>query len=299
VYLFIFKGDIVLSGDLHCHTKLSDGSLGIDDLVVLAKKQGIKTIAITDHDCLAGTVRGKLIGERHGVNVVPGVELSCTDKERGIKVYLLCYLSDSPDRLEGLCHRNLLASKRASQYMMLKAAQHYPITPELVLKCASGSTCVYKQHIMHALFECGIAGGIYDDIYYELFTKESPDNILVEARYPEPLEVLESIHEAGGIAVLSKPCDYDDDFGILNELIEQGLDGIEVWNSSTSNEQREALLEKAKSDGLVVTGGSDFHGLYNKGKVALGSEVTPTAQLNALLSYKSKKKKQMKALQTI
>ena len=48
-----------MGGDLHCHTKLSDGSLGIEDLVLLAKKKGIETIAITDHDCLAGTVRGK------------------------------------------------------------------------------------------------------------------------------------------------------------------------------------------------------------------------------------------------
>jgi predicted metal-dependent phosphoesterase TrpH len=272
--------------------------LGIDDLVVLAKKQGLETIAITDHDCLAGTVRGKLIGERHGVNVIPGVELSCTDRERGEKVYLLCYLSDSPDRLEGLCHRNLLASKRASQYMMLKAAQHYPITPELVLKCAAGSTCVYKQHIMHALLESGVAGGIYDEIYYELFSKESPDNILVEARYPEPSEVLEAIHEAGGIAVLSMPGAYSD-FGMVDELIEQGLDGIEVWHSSNTVEQRTILLEKAKANGLVVTGGSDFHGMYNKGRVKLGSEITPTAQLNALMSYKSKKKKQMKALQTV
>lgn len=61
-----------MGGDLHCHTKLSDGSLGIEDLVLLAKKKGIETIAITDHDCLAGTVRGKIIGDRYGVNVIPG-----------------------------------------------------------------------------------------------------------------------------------------------------------------------------------------------------------------------------------
>ncbi|MBQ7102346.1 MAG: PHP domain-containing protein, partial [Clostridia bacterium] len=53
-----------MTADLHCHTKLSDGSMGIDELIVLAKKKGIDTLAITDHDCLAGTVRGKIIGER-------------------------------------------------------------------------------------------------------------------------------------------------------------------------------------------------------------------------------------------
>ena len=67
-----------MSADLHLHTKLSNGSLGIEDLILLAKKRGVTTIAITDHDCLAGTVRGKVIGERHGITVVPGVELSAS-----------------------------------------------------------------------------------------------------------------------------------------------------------------------------------------------------------------------------
>ena len=72
-----------MGGDLHCHTKLSDGSLGIEDLITLAKKREVGTIAITDHDCLAGTVRGKIIGDRFGVQVIPGVELSATDTETG------------------------------------------------------------------------------------------------------------------------------------------------------------------------------------------------------------------------
>lgn len=71
-----------MAADLHCHTKLSDGSVGIEDLIVIAQKSGIDTIAITDHDCLAGTVRGKVIGKRYGVNVIPGVELSAIDSQR-------------------------------------------------------------------------------------------------------------------------------------------------------------------------------------------------------------------------
>ena len=82
-----------MAADLHCHTKLSDGSVGIEDLIVIAQKSGIDTIAITDHDCLAGTVRGKVIGKRYGVNVIPGVEISAIDNEAGKKVHILCYLA--------------------------------------------------------------------------------------------------------------------------------------------------------------------------------------------------------------
>ena len=114
--------------DLHCHTKLSDGSMGIDDIIVLAEKCGVTTLAVTDLDCLAGTVRARLIGERHGIKVIQGVEISAYDSENDREVFILGYMSDSPDRLEGLCHRNLVARKRAAQFMMIKAAQRFPIT---------------------------------------------------------------------------------------------------------------------------------------------------------------------------
>lgn len=198
-----------MAGDLHCHTKLSDSSMGIDDLIVLAQKRGVDTIAITDRDCQAGTVRAKIIGERRGVTVIPGVEISAYDSKRERYADILCYLSDSPDRLEGLCHRNVVARKRASQMMTLKAAQRYPLTPELVLKCATGSTAVFEQHIMHALLECGMTDRIFGELYYELFSPDSPQNVLVKANYPEPAQIIEAIHEAGGIAVLAHPGQTD------------------------------------------------------------------------------------------
>ena len=79
-----------MAADLHCHTKLSDGSVGIEDIIQIAQKSGIDTIAITDHDCLAGTVRGQVIGKRYDVNVIPGVELSGFDFTAGKQVHILC-----------------------------------------------------------------------------------------------------------------------------------------------------------------------------------------------------------------
>lgn len=279
-----------MPGDLHCHTRLSDGSMGIDDLIILAKKRGMDKIAITDHDCLAGTVRAKLIGERHGVTVIPGVELSATDSKRGKKAHLLCYLPDSPDRLEGLCRRNLLAQKRASQHMMIKVAKRYPTTPELIIKCASGSTNVYRQHIMHALMECGVADTVFGEIYNELFSRESEVNVIVEPRFPEPLEILEAIHEAGGIAVLAN-AELFDNLELLSELIAAGLDGVEVWNPAYTDEQEEQLKGVAAKHNLLMTGGSNFHGMYSNGRISIGERVTPDEQINALMGYKAKQRR--------
>lgn len=283
-----------MSADLHCHTKLSDSSMGIDDLIVLAQKRGITTIAITDRDCQAGTVRGKIIGERRGITVIPGVEISAYDSKNDKYVEIICYLSDSPDRLEGLCHRNIVARKKASQLMTLKIARKYPITPELVLKCATGSTAVFEQHIMHALLECGLTDKIYGELYYELFSPESPENVLVKVSYPEPAEVIEAIHEAGGIAVFAHPGSLES-LEIIEELIPKGLDGVEVWNPANDAELEHKLLELAKANGLLTVGGTDFKGMYSQSPISVGEYSTPEASVKALMSYKAKMKKKKAA----
>ncbi|NLL62993.1 MAG: PHP domain-containing protein [Ruminococcaceae bacterium] len=282
-----------MPADLHCHTRLSDGSLGIEDLILLAKRSGVNTIAITDHDCLAGTVRGKIIGDRHGVNVIPGVEISAYDEKNDKKVHILCYLAENPDRLEGLCRKNSLSRRKASQLMVVKASQRYPISSELVLKCAAGSTNIYKQHILHAFMECGYTTEIFGNMYDELFNTKNPDNICVLPKFPGPIEIIKAIHEAGGIAVLAHPGFYDN-FDILPNLIKNGLDGVEVWHPMNSEEQIEELKAIAKKHELLMTGGSDFHGMYGSSITHLASCTTPEENLAALMGYQAKKKRAKK-----
>lgn len=285
----------ILIGDLHCHTRLSDGSLGIEEIIAFAVKKGLDTIAITDHDCLAGTVRGKVIGARHGLQVIPGVELSSTFEEADKNVHILCYRPDSPDMLEGLCKRNSQARKRASHFMMLQVAKRYNIPTEFIAKCATGSTNLYKKHIMQALIECGYADCFNGELYKELFTKESENNILITPKYESTKSVIDSVHEAGGIAVLAHPCltgceEY------IDEFIKMGIDGIEVNHPSAGAEQQELLRKKASKAKILVTGGSDFHGLYNEYKVSLGDYTTSDDEIHALLTYKSKQKRLQKKL---
>lgn len=284
-----------MSGDLHCHTKLSDGSIGIEDIITFAKKKGIETIAITDHDCLAGTVRGKVIGARHGVQVIPGVELSATHEESNKNIHILCYLPDAPDMLEGLCKRNSLARKKASHYMMLQVAKRYPIATDFIMKCSAGSTNLYKKHIMQALIECGYASSFNGMLYKQLFSKESGDNILVVPKYETVKNVIDAIHEAGGIAVLAHPCKFNCE-DILEDIVSSGIDGIEVVHPSANEEQQAALKKFAVKHKLLMTGGSDFHGLYNEYPVSIGDYVTPDDCLRALLTYKSKQKRLQKKL---
>lgn len=281
--------------DLHCHTKLSDGSLGIDDIILLAQKRGVEALAITDRDCLAGNVRAKLIGERQGIRIIPGVEISSYDSENKTEVFILGYLCDSPDRLEGLCHRNLIARKRAAQYMMIKAAQKYPITAELVLKCAQGSTNIYPVHIMAALVESGITTELYGDLYNDLFVNGGEKSILIRPKLPEPEEIIDAIHDAGGVAVLAYTGNFKDT-PVLDKLIKAGLDGIEVWCPQHDKAATAELATFAKKNHLLAVGGSDFRGRNNRHCVSIGSYETPEANFNELNNYKAKLRRQQKKL---
>lgn len=278
-----------MAGDLHCHTKLSDGSLGIEALIKLARELGIGTIAITDHDTWAGNSRAVLMGERHGVKVIPGVELSTIDPKTGKKAHLIAYLCEIPNRLEGICSRISHSRKIAGQVMVARAMKRFPLTPEHVMKCAAGSTSLYKQHIMRALMELGYATSIYGELFQELFCKDSPHNILSEVKYPDIRMVLEEIHHAKGIAVLAHP-GYYDNFDIIEELIELGLDGLEVWHPRNTEEDSQRLEHITNRHKLLKTGGSDFHGMYNSRLMPLGSVTVSDDLVEELLTYKDARK---------
>ncbi len=274
-----------MSCDLHCHTKLSDGSVGIEELISLAKRRGLHTIAITDHDTFAGAVRGVNIGKRAGVNVIPGAELSAVDSATGRKVHILCYNCASAARLEGLCRRTLESRKKAATEMLRKVMRYYPISPELVVRCATGSAAVYKQHIMHALMDAGFADSIFGEVFERLFNREN--GVAVAAvEYPDVRDVIAQVHEAGGIAVLAHPYVYDST-DLMQQLVkEELLDGIEVHHPSHDEARRTALTDFAKEHHLLMTGGSDFHGMYGKGARSVGSTVIDDDAAAALMKFK-------------
>ncbi|MBP3413960.1 MAG: PHP domain-containing protein [Clostridia bacterium] len=275
-----------MGADLHCHTRISDGSISLDDLILLAKKRRISTIAVTDHDTLAGVTRAKILGDRFGVNVIPGVEFSCYDYKNGKKVHLLAYLFSYPNRLEGLCKRTGEARKKASMQMISKVLRYYPITPEMVARIATGSTNIFRQHIMHSLMNAGYSTTVFGELFDKLFDPQT-GICRVEPEYPDVFEVLELLNSAGAISVLAHPTYYGN-MDILPELIEKGLHGVEAWHPRNTQEDTDMLLKIAEEHKLITTGGSDFHGMYAKKPIPLGMCTTPDECLQAMISLKDK-----------
>mgnify|MGYP001634489496 CR=1 FL=1 len=274
--------------DLHCHTTLSDGSLGIEDVIVQAKRLNIDFLSITDHDTLSSFSRAHILGERYGVKVIQGVEMSAWDKSRGKKVHILCYAPKKPDRLEGLCLKSCEIRKACSKEMIENVMKLYPITPESVLKHCTGSKSIFKSHIMRALIEYGYALEFYGDLNNELFNLDK-GICLVEREYPDVRFVLDLIHSARGVAVMAHPAMYDS-LDLLEELAsEKKIDGVEVYHYSADEEKRSELLSIAEKYDLIVTGGSDFHGLYNAVPTHLGSETTSKENLDRIIKLSNKK----------
>ena len=274
-----------MSADLHCHTKLSDGSVAIDELVILAKNKGIPTIAVTDHDTFAGATRAKIFGQRHGVEVIHGAEISAFDYQRKRLVHLLCYMCGLPARLEGLFGKILANRRKAVSIALQKVMRLYPITPEMVAKRAQGSTAIYKQHIMQTLVDTGYADKMYGPLYDKLFNWKigiAKTNI----EYPDVFEVLAQIHNAGGVAVLAHPAVYDT-YALLPELAEKGLDGVEVYYPRARQDDEEVLGAIAQAYDLVMTGGTDFHGGSTSSVHPIGTCLTLDEQLLKLKKRKA------------
>ncbi|MGN1481945.1 PHP domain-containing protein [Porcipelethomonas sp.] len=273
--------------DLHCHTTLSDGSLGIEDVIVQAKRMNIDFLSITDHDTLSSFSRANILGERYGVKMLQGVEMSAWDKDRNSKVHILCYAPKKPDRLEGLCLKSCEIRKACSKEMIDKVMELYPITRESVLKHCTGSKSIYKSHIMRALIEYGYALEFYGKLDDELFNLET-GTCLVEREYPDVNFVLDLIHSARGVAVMAHPALYDN-IELLDDLAKRKkIDGVEVYHYSADEAKRKELLDIAQRYDLIVTGGSDFHGLYNAVPTHLGSNTTSKENLDRIIKLSNK-----------
>lgn len=247
--------------DLHLHTTHSDGSLPPAEVLALAHKAGVTALAITDHDITDGIPEAMKIGADLGIEVIPGIEIS-SQWEDG-ELHILGYFIDWQDQTLNRHLAGLRASRHRRNPLMVRKLNELglELTYEEVMALA-GTESVGRPHIARLLMEKG----------YVQSAKEAFDRYLGtgKAAYaprelPEPAEAIGWIRAAKGIPVLAHPTWVRLDETSLLKLCETlkaaGLMGIEVHYSTHKRAQTEEYLNIAKRLGLLVTGGSDFHGL--------------------------------------
>ncbi|MDY0189959.1 MAG: PHP domain-containing protein [Desulfuromonas sp.] len=253
--------------DLHLHSTCSDGVNPPQDLVAKAASAGVMALALCDHDNIDGVPAARQAGHQRGVHVIAGVELSCVWGEYQ-DIHLLGYGFDSEylplcqaltSFQEFRAQRNALIVEKIN--ILLEQQGKLPLDFASVAARAGGT--VGRPHIAMELIAAGHAKTMEDAFSRYLV----PCNIA--KRFFPVDEAINLIKAAGGVSVLAHPPYITRDQTamqqLLDELVAVGLQGVEVYNNGASCDEIEWYLSQARLRNLLVTGGSDFHGIEDGG----------------------------------
>jgi len=247
--------------DLHLHTSHSDGSSTPTEVIRLAHRAGVTALAITDHDITTGIAEATAVGSELGIEVIPGVEISSILNDS--ELHILGYFVDPQDAEFNKRLATLRDSRHHRNPQIVERLQDLGIelTYEEV-RTIAGTDAVGRPHIARCLIEKGVVST----------AKEAFDRFLAEGRpayvprlLPPPAEAIRWINQAKGLAVLAHPTWVKTTRETLENLVRQlktdGLNGVEVHYSTHTASQTRAYRNLANQLGLLITGGSDFHGI--------------------------------------
>lgn len=258
--------------DLHTHSTASDGSDPPERIVALAAAAGLTTVALTDHDTQEGVAAAESAAKRHGIELIPGVELSLGYDEGGMHLIVLWLEPGTgplQDRLAGLQdgrgERNERIVDRLTELGM-------PLTIEEVIEESGGGT-VGRPHIaavmvrhgyvpdINTAFELWLGSGLPA---YATRARLDPEEAITLARESRAVPILAHPHTLG---LTTAPAMAD----MLTRLRRAGLVGLEAHYSSYRRHERAGYADLARRFGLIASGGSDYHGTYKPGlSVATG-----------------------------
>ena len=268
-------------GDFHTHSTQSDGVLSPAELVDLAASRGVRVMALTDHDTLAGLDEAIAAAARHpGFTLIPGVELSCDVP--GSEVHMLGHFVDRTnreftDQLERFRRGRV---ERAEKMVGALEALGAPIDWARVQEIA-GEGSVGRPHVAQALLEQGHVETI-TDAFDRYLGRNGP--AYFEREKLTPPEAIEMIRNAGGLPVFAHPSFTEDYPAVAASLAADGLFGMEVFYKAYPPELVQSLHELATAHGLFALGGSDYHGLGNDDDREPGEIPLPDAVAEAFLA---------------
>ncbi len=280
--------------DLHTHSTVSDGTYSPSGLAELAHKRGIQAFALTDHDNIGGLAEAKQTAEKLGIEFVPGMEVTMTFHGRKIHIIALGFAAESAEFQ--MLYKKIRSDKEDKMDDLIEGirSRGVPITREMVQSHTTGNIDQY------AVMRCLVSMRLEKKIQ-PLWDKYI-DPVLVELGMDEnisPQEAFPLIHKAGGIVSLAhfhkkiglKGLSREEQADAIRELHQIGLDGVEKWYPSYSDDDSAFLNHVIHELNLCPTGGTDFHGLNRTG-VELGTGIhgnisIPYSVLEAINKYKA------------
>ena len=254
------------SVDLHSHTLYSDGVLKPAELVHLARTNGVRTLSVTDHDHVGGIDEALEVGETLGIEIIPGIELSITHAEFEDIHLLAYYFAWHDPHLQARLERFRIARETRAERILervnvkLAGEGHEPIAYDAVKAQVQGA--FGRPHIATALIDHGYVPDMNTAFTEYLI----PCNV---AKYFMPAdEAMTLVRQARGLSSVAHPHFITPDRARLRQVIRElaalGLNGIEAYHSHHDAEERLYFTRLANQLGLIITGGSDYHGFKTR-----------------------------------
>lgn len=256
--------------DLHVHSTASDGSLKPSEVIWLAKEINLRAVALTDHDTIDGIDDALETGKTAGIEVIPGIELSCSYNNKEIHMVGLF-----------INHKNAFFCEKLDELKLTRDSRNYemadkfneigiPITFEEI-RDHYPDAIITRAHFASYLHEKGYVSSVKDA--FDRYLNDRGPCFVPRSKMPAS-ETIRLIHDAGGVAILAHPILYRMGNNALAEMVSSlahcGLDGIEAIYSTYNSSDESLIRRLAKENNLVISGGSDFHG-SNKPSIKLGT----------------------------
>lgn len=254
--------------DLHVHSTASDGTYTPMELIAEAKRAGLSAMALTDHDTTAGIKDAMAAAEKENIELIPGIELSTDYKGKEVHIVGLYIDVENKKLSEQTAAFRKCRDNRNEEIVAALQKEGFAITME-ALKAENPDCVITRANIARFLYNHGMIKSVQ-----EAFDKYIGDGCrcYVNRFKVSPTDAVRLIKQAGGIAVLAHPLLYHMSTvnlqKLIDELKEAGLDAIEAIYSTYSTGEEQLMKRIAKENGLLISGGSDFHG-SNKPRIRL------------------------------
>ena len=254
--------------ELQSHSTVSDGQLAPGEVVAEAVKAGVTSLALTDHDAIAGVPEAAEAAERVGIELVPAIEMSCVH-EYAEDLHVCGYWVDL-DEIGPACERAQQERvNRAGEIVAKLRSEGFDLTLEDAVREAGDALSIGRPHIARAAGATGDLGPFFEE-YLAPGAKA-----FVPRRWPSAAQAIELIHAAGGVAVIAHPYWDISEPSEVDDLIRSlGADGVETFYPTHSEAQTKHLLELCAELNLVPTASSDYHGPTHKTFASFGAYET-------------------------